>query len=82
MKRFIVKKEQLVEYLETKKADKLFYEIVEQLYLNTKLLNENISNKKLNQSIINNYNRKGLISLKLFEMLTKYKIINDNYDIL
>jgi len=81
MKRFIVKKEQLNEYVEKKKADKIFYDIVEQLYFNNKLLNENVSVAKANQTIIDNYNRKGLITPMVFEMLTKYKILNEKYEI-
>ena len=59
MKRFIVTKAQLTEYVERKKAEKIFYDIVEGLYMNSKSLNENISHQKANQSVIDNYKRKN-----------------------
>lgn len=82
MRKFIVKKEQLYEYVERKKADKVFYEILERLHNNVKLLTENISHKKANQSIIDDYKRKNMISPKVFEMLVANKIINENHEIL
>lgn len=82
MKRFIVKKEQLIEYIETKKAETTFYEILNQLHLTTKMLNENVSNIKASQSIIENYKRKELITPKVYEMLIANEIINENYEIL
>lgn len=82
MRRFIVKKEQLNEYVENKKANILFYTIVERLHENTKLLNENVSHRKVNQSVINDYQRKNLITPRVFEMLVNNKIINENYEIL
>jgi len=82
MKKFIVKKEQLVEYVDRRKANKIFYDILEHLHMNTKLLNENVSHEKANQSVIDNYRRKMLITPKVFEMLTKHKIINENYEII
>ena len=82
MKRFIVKKEQLNEYVERRKADKLFYEIVERLHRNTKLLTENVSHKKVNQSVIDDYKRKNLITPRVSEMLISNKIISENYEII
>ena len=82
MKRFIVKKEQLIEYVERRKADKLFYEIVERLHTNTKLLTENVSHKKVNQSVIDDYKRKNLITPRVSEMLISNKIISENYEII
>jgi hypothetical protein len=82
MKRFIVKKEQLNEYVERRKADKLFYEIVERLHTNTKLLTENVSHKKVNQSVIDDYKRKNLITPRVSEMLISNKIISENYEII
>jgi hypothetical protein len=82
MKRFLVKKKQLIEYVERKKADKIFYDIVERLHTNTKLLTENISHKKVNQSVIDDYKRKNLITPRISEMLINHKIINENYEIL
>jgi len=82
MKRLIVKKQQLNEYVERKKADKVFYEILERLHVNTKLLTENVSHKKVNQSVIDDYRRKNLITPRISEMLIKNKIINENSEIL
>jgi len=82
MRRFIVKKEQLNEYVERKKSDKVFYDIVERLHANGKFLNENISREKVNQSMIDDYRRKNLITPRVFEMLVKHKIMNENYEIL
>lgn len=76
MKRFKVRKETLVEYLQHKKSEKIFYEIVEQLHKNTKYLNENISLKNANQSIINHYKNKNLINPMVYELLVKHNIIN------
>ena len=82
MKRFLVTKTQLNEYVEKKRAEKIFYDIVESLYNNTKFLNENVSRQKANQSVINNYLRKNLITPKVNEMLIKYNIINNKNEII
>lgn len=82
MKKFIITKEQLNEFVERKKAEKIFYEIMERLHKNMKYLNEDISHKKANQSIIDDYKQKNLISLRVYEMLIKGKIINENYEII
>jgi hypothetical protein len=82
MRTIRVTKQQLVEFVERKKADKIFYEIVEQLHKNEKFLNENISRSKANMAIIENYKRKNLITPRVFEMLVKHKIINETYEIL
>jgi RNase H-fold protein (predicted Holliday junction resolvase) len=82
MKRFIVKKEHLVEYIERKQAEKIFYDIMERLHKNVKYLNENISRQKANQSVIEDYKRKNLITPKVYEMLIKNKIINEKHEII
>jgi len=82
MKTFIVKKEQLNEYVERKKSDKAFYDIVERLHKNAKFLTENVSHKGANQSVIDDLKRKNLITPRVHEMLVKNKIINENYEIL
>ena len=82
MKKFILKKEQLNEYIESKKVDKVFYIIIERLYMNNKLLTENVSYKKINQSVINDCMRKKIITQRVAEMLIKYKIIDNNYEII
>lgn len=82
MKRFIVTKTQLNEYIERKRAEKTFYKIVESLYLNKKSLNENVSHQKANQSVIDNYRRKNPINSRVDEMLQRHNIINDKYEII
>lgn len=82
MKKFIVTKTQLIEYIERKKTEKIFYNIVEDLYYVSKSLNENVSHQKANQSIIDNYNRKNLITPKVNEMLLKHELINEKYKII
>lgn len=82
MKRYLVKKSQLNEYIERKKAEKVFYDIVESLYKNVKFLNESVSQKKANQSVIKDYERKNLITPRIYEMLVKHKIIDDKNEII
>lgn len=77
MKRFIVKKQQLIEYVEKKKSDKIFYDILEHLNRNVSLLTENVSHKKANQSVIDDYVRRNVITEKVAEMLVKYKITDE-----
>jgi len=82
MKKFIVTTAQLNEYIEKKKAEKVFYEIMESLHTNVKMLSENVSHEKVNQSVINNYERKKLITPLVYEMLVKNKIVNENHQII
>jgi len=82
MKTYIVKKEKINENVEKKKSDKVFYDIVERLHKNTKLLTENVSHKKANQSVVDDYKRKNLITPRVYEMLVSHKIISENYEIL
>lgn len=82
MKRFILTKTQLNEYVENKKSEKIFFDILEDLHKNAKYLNENISQEKANLAVIENYKRKNLITPKVFEMLQKNKIIIENYKII
>jgi hypothetical protein len=82
MKRFILKESQLIEYVENKKADKIYYDILEHIHKNQKYLNENVSHKNANQSVIDRFKSKKLINQKVFEMLVKHKIMNENYEII
>ena len=82
MKKFIVTTKQLTEYVERKKADKVFYNIMESLHKNVKFLNEGVSQKKANQSVIDDYRRKNLITPRVNEMLIKSKIISENGEII
>lgn len=59
MKKFLVTKRQLNEYIENKRTEKVFYDIIESMHKNVKNLNENVSSKKqINQllTIINEKN--------------------------
>jgi hypothetical protein len=82
MKKIIVTNKQLENFIKTKKTEKVFYEIVGDLYENKKNLNENILINNVNQSIIDNYLRKNLITPEVNEMLIKYGIINEKREIL
>jgi len=82
MKKFIVTESQLREYVERKKAEKVFYDIVEQIHKNQKFLKENVSHKGANQSIIDKFKKKELITPKVHEMLIKFKIADENYEII
>jgi len=82
MRRIIVTTKQLTNFVESKKAEKVFYDIVADLSENRKNLNENISIDGANQSVIDNYLRKNLITPKVNEMLIKYGIINEKKEIL
>ena len=82
MKRFLVTKQQLTEYVEKKKAEKVFYDIVEALHKNAKFLNENVSRDKVNQSVIKDFERKNLITPRVHEMLVKHKIIDQKSEII
>ncbi len=82
MKRFIITKKQLSEFVEKKRAERVFYKIVEDLYRNKKFISENTIRSNANQTVIENYRRKNLITPRVFEMLIKYKIINEKHEIL
>jgi len=81
-KRFILTESQLREYVEIKKAEKVFYRIIEELHRNQKFLNENVSHKKANQSIIDYYKNKNLITPRIHTLLLNHKIVNENYEII
>lgn len=81
MRTFIVTKKQLNEYVENKKAEKVFTRILTDIH-NNKYLNENISKDDANQSIINIYIKRKLITPRVNEMLMKYGIINEKSEIL
>lgn len=82
MKIFKVKKQHLIEYVENKKAEKIYYDIVKDIHKNMKFLNEGISINNANQTIIDNYFRKNLINSRVYEMLVKHKIINEKCEII
>lgn len=82
MKRYILTEAQLKTYVENKKSEKIFYEILEEIHKNKKFLNENISYVKANQSVIDGFKSNNLITPKVHELLVKHKIINENYEII
>ena len=82
MKTFLVTKAQLNEYVERKKSEKIFYDIMESLHKNVKFLNEGVSHKNVNQSVIEDYKRKNLITPRVYEMLIKNKILNEKHEII
>jgi hypothetical protein len=82
MSRYIITEAQLREYVETKKSEKIFYDILEDLHKNVKFLNENISRQRTSQTIIENYKRKDLLTPRVIEMLIKNKIINEKHEII
>ena len=82
MKRFILTEAQLMEYVEIKKAEKIFYDIVEQIHKNQKFLKEEVSHKKVNQSVIDGFISKKLINQRVAEMLEKYKITDETGQII
>jgi hypothetical protein len=75
MKTFIVRKEQIIEYVERKKSEKIFESIIVDIYNTNKLLNENISRNKASQDIINKYKKNKMITPRVEEMLIKFKIM-------
>ena len=64
MNTYILTEAQLQEYVETKKSEKIFYDILEDLHKNVKFLNENISRERANQTIIENYKKIGRASCR------------------
>ena len=82
MKKFIVTKKQLNEYINKKRSEKIFNEILEKIFINQKNLNENFSIKKVNQTIIDSYKNLGLIDLNVEKLLVENQIINQNGEII
>ena len=82
MKKFILKKEQLLEFINGKRDEKMCYEIISKLHKNSKLLNENMSNKSANQLVIDTYLRKNLITRGTLNMLIELNVINENNEII
>lgn len=76
MKRFILTEEQLKKYIEKKKSQKTFNLMLEEMYRNSKNLNENISIDNANKMIIEKYKNRNLLTPSVVEMLIEYKLIN------
>lgn len=82
MKRFIVTKQQLEEYVEKKRAEKIFDAILVDLFENSKKISGNVSITKANQTVIENYKRKKMLTPKVQKMLIEYKIIDEDTKVL
>lgn len=82
MKRFFVTKKQLVEYVEKKKAEKIFDAILTDMHNNSRNLGESVSVVKANQNIIKEYSRKKLLTPKVKEMLKEYKLLDEKSKVL
>ena len=82
IKRIIVTKNQLNEYFQRKKSQKIFEHILEDMYENSKKLNENISLDKANQSIIEYYKNKKLLTPKVIKLLKEHHLMSNNNQIL
>lgn len=82
MKKFIVTNKQLTDFVKNKQAEKVFYEIVADLHINHKNLNESVSLMKLNKNVIDNYRRKNLVTPKVEEMLIQHGILDENKQII
>ena len=66
-------------------ADGVAYGIIKEqrkYYIKKGGLNENVSHKKVNQSVIEDYERKNLITPRVNEMLIKHKIIDQKSEII
>lgn len=68
-KRIILKKSQLEEYINKKKSQKIYEEIMVKLYHNVKFLNESINLNKANKSIIDFYEKNGKLNDSVKKLL-------------
>ena len=82
MKKLIVTEEQLNEYGEYKKAKKVFNSILGDMNKNSRFLSEQISTDKANQTVIENYRRKNLLSPRVVKMLVEHGLTNKDAQIL
>jgi len=80
--RLIVRKEQLLEYIERKKANKVFDSILEEMYANSKLLKENISLDKANKRIIEKYKNNKQLTPKVIKLLEDHNLIKEDKEII
>ena len=82
MGRIIIKKSQLNEYVENKKAKKTYALILHDINRASKYLNENVSINDVKQTIIDYYKNNDQLTPKVIEMLINNKIINDEEKII
>jgi hypothetical protein len=78
-KKYIITQKQLNQYIENKQAEKIFFNIIEDLHKNSKFLNENNLRNNVNETTINNYKRRGLINPLVETMLKKHGILSENH---
>lgn len=81
-KRIIVTEAQLNEYIERKKAKKIFGEILKEMYNNSKHLDSKISLNNANQTIIESYKRKNLLNKHVQNLLKENMITDDKGQII
>lgn len=81
-KKFIVTEEQLKNYVERKKNEKIFAGILEEMKKNSKYLKENISLNNANQSIIDKFLNEKKITPDVKKLLKEFSIVDDDMQIL
>jgi len=82
MKRFLVTRKQLTEYVEKKKAEKTFNAILTDMYNNSRYLSENVSVVKANKNVIKEYERKKLLTPKVKDMLKEHNLLDEKSTVL
>lgn len=75
-KRFILTEQQLNKYIEDKKSQKIVNDILEEMYKNSKNLNESISLEKANATILEKYERRNLLTPSVIKKLNEYKLMS------
>ena len=80
--KYIVTKEQLLEYIKRKKAKKIFESILEEMYENSKSLNENISLEKANKRIIDKYQENKQLTPNVIKLLKEHNLIKEDEQII
>lgn len=81
-KKIIVKENQLKEYIERKKAEKIFNSILYEMNENSKNLRNSISLNNANQTIIEKYKIKKQLTPRVQKLLENNKIINNKGQII
>lgn len=75
-KRFILTEQQLNKYIEDKKSQKIVNDILEEMYKNSKNLNESISLEKANATILEKYEKRKLLTPSVIKKLNEYKLMS------
>lgn len=83
MKKIIyVKEAQLKEYIERKKTEKTVGSILEHMQKNSKNLNEQVSLKNANKSVLDKFRQNNKITPRVEKSLKEYGIIDDKGQII